>query len=42
MLVTYYIGLDHHKRTISYCVKEVCGRISDTVRVAALPSNLTT
>jgi len=23
----YYIGLDVHKRTISYCVKEVSGRI---------------
>jgi len=23
----YYIGLDVHKRTISYCVKDVSGRI---------------
>jgi hypothetical protein len=23
----YYIGLDVHKRTISYCVKDVTGKI---------------
>jgi len=23
----YYIGLDVHKRTISYCVKDVSGRV---------------
>ncbi len=25
----YYIGLDVHKRTISYCVKDAAGKISD-------------
>jgi hypothetical protein len=23
----YYVGLDVHKKTISYCVKDVSGRI---------------
>ncbi len=23
----YYIGLDVHKRKISYCVKESCGKV---------------
>jgi transposase len=23
----YYIGMDVHKRTISYCVKDVSGRV---------------
>ena len=27
MQAMYYIGLDVHKRTISYCVKDVSGRI---------------
>jgi len=24
---TYYIGLDVHKKTISYCVKDVSGQV---------------
>ena len=28
METMYYIGLDVHKRTISYCVKDVSGRAS--------------
>jgi hypothetical protein len=27
MQITYYIGLDVHKKTISYCVKDGSGRV---------------
>ena len=29
----YYIGLDVHKKTISYCVKDVSGRICQEGKV---------
>jgi transposase len=29
----YYIGLDVHKKTISYCVKDVSGRIQQEGKV---------
>jgi hypothetical protein len=28
----YYIGLDVHKKTISYCVKDAAGKIGSTRR----------
>jgi len=31
----YYIGLDVHKKTISYCVKDVSGRICQEGKVGA-------
>ena len=31
----YYIGLDIHKKTISYCVKDVSGRIQQEGKVGS-------
>ena len=31
----YYIGLDVHKKTISYCVKDVSGRIHAEGKIPA-------
>ena len=31
----YYIGLDIHKKTISYCVKDVSGRIHQEGKIGA-------
>ena len=31
----YYIGLDVHKKTISYCVKDAAGCVHQEGRVAA-------
>jgi len=31
----YYIGLDVHKRTISYCVKDVSGKIHSAGSIPA-------
>jgi transposase len=31
----YYIGLDVHKKTISYCVKDVSGRIQQEGKVGS-------
>jgi transposase len=31
----YYIGLDVHKKTISYCVKDVAGRVHQEGKVGA-------
>jgi transposase len=31
----YYIGLDVHKRTISYCVKDVTGKVFAEGKMAA-------
>jgi transposase len=31
----YYIGLDVHKKTISYCVKDASGRICQEGKVGA-------
>ena len=33
----YYIGLDVHKKTISYCVKDGSGRICQEGKVARTP-----
>ena len=35
MQTMYYIGLDVHKRTISYCVKDVSGTIHAEGTIAA-------
>jgi hypothetical protein len=29
----YYIGLDGHKKTISYCMKDASGRIHSEVKI---------
>jgi hypothetical protein len=31
----YYIGLDVHKKTINYCVKDVSGRIHGEGKISA-------
>jgi hypothetical protein len=31
----YYIGLDVHKKTISYCVKDVSGQIQEEGKVGS-------
>jgi hypothetical protein len=36
----YYIGLDVHKKTISYCVKDVGGRIHLDQRAKDYPVKL--
>ena len=36
----YYIGLDVHKKTISYCVKDVSGRIHAEGAIAATRAEL--
>ena len=36
----YYIGLDVHKKTISYCVKEVSGQIQSEGTVPATRAEL--
>ena len=36
----YYIGLDVHKKTISYCVKDVTGRIQQQGTIAATRTEL--
>jgi len=41
MKSVYYVGLDVHKQTISYCVKEVSGEIVDQGRVDATRTALT-
>ena len=33
--IMYYIGLDVHKRTISYCVKDAAGRVHMEGKVGA-------
>jgi hypothetical protein len=35
----YYIGLDVHKKTISYCVKDVSGRIQQKGKVDRLDAS---
>ncbi|HEX4770504.1 MAG TPA: IS110 family transposase [Bryobacteraceae bacterium] len=37
---TYYIGFDIHKRTISYCAKDVSGGIQQQGRIPATRTNL--
>ena len=37
----YYIGLDVHKKTISYCVKEANGHIYAEGKVGATNGNWT-
>ena len=36
----YYIGLDVHKKTISYCVKDVSGRVHQEGKLGATPCEL--
>ena len=36
MTTMNYIGLDVHKKTISYCVKDVSGRIQQEGKVGSL------
>ena len=36
----YYIGLDVHKKAISYCVKDVSGRIHDEGKIGATRNDL--
>jgi hypothetical protein len=36
----YYIGLDVHKKTISYCVKDVSGGIQQEGTIPATRTNL--
>jgi hypothetical protein len=36
----YYIGLDVHKRTISYCVKDVSAHSQKTSFIVSAPSSL--
>jgi len=36
VFVSYYVGLDVHRKTISYCVKTSDGRI---VRESSIPSS---
>ena len=36
----YYIGLDVHKKTISYCVKDASGRIHDEGTIGATRNDL--
>jgi hypothetical protein len=36
----YYIGLDVHKKTISYCVKDTSGRIHDEGKIGATRNDL--
>jgi transposase len=36
----YYIGLDVHKKTISYCVKDVSGRIQQQGTIPATRTEL--
>ena len=36
----YYIGLDVHKKTISYCVKDANGRIHDEGKLGATRNDL--
>ena len=36
----YYIGLDVHKKTISYCVKDVSGRIEQEGKVGSTRRDL--
>jgi transposase len=36
----YFIGLDIHKKTISYCVKDVSGRVLSEGTVAATRAQL--
>ena len=31
----YYIGLDVHKRTISFCVKDVAGRVCQEGKIGS-------
>ena len=38
----YYIGLDVHKKTISYCVKDVSGRIQQEGTIPAMRTELET
>jgi hypothetical protein len=33
----YYIGLDVHKKTISYCVKDVSGQVHREGQIGATP-----
>jgi hypothetical protein len=37
----YYIGLDVHKKTISYCVKDVSGRIQHEDKVGSTDASWT-
>ena len=41
MEIIYYVGLDIHKKTISYCVKQIDGRIVRHGVVAATRKSLT-
>jgi transposase len=36
----YYIGLDVHKKTISYCVKDASGRIHEEGKIGATRNDL--
>jgi hypothetical protein len=33
----YYIGLDVHKKTISYCVKDAAGRVYQEGKIGSPP-----
>ena len=37
----YYIGLDVHKKTISYCVKDAAGQIQQEGRIGSTRRDLT-
>ena len=37
----YYVGLDVHKKTISYCVKDASGRIHQEGKIGATRRNWT-
>jgi hypothetical protein len=32
----YYVGLDVHKKTISYCVKDASGRVHQEGKIGAM------
>lgn len=38
--IMYYVGLDVHKKTISYCVKDASGRIHDEGMIGATRNDL--
>jgi transposase len=40
MTTMNYIGLDVHPKTISYCVKDVSGRIQQEGKVRSIPREL--
>ena len=40
MAETYYVGLDIHKKVVSYCVKRACGEVVDEGVIAARRKDL--